>query len=361
VTRPIMIKRKTNNSLSLKNMIVRKERWIRSFINTKIGLIPVIANTLTHYDTYGTINARIGINRHNYSIIPGLYASGKPDANSPVLVTANYKLTFDKVRSSLQGISAWILLLDTKGVNVWCAAGKGTFGTKELIKQIEVTKIGELINHKSLILPQLGAPGVSGYEVTKKTGLSIHYGPVYAKDIPAYINRSMVKTDEEKIIHFTTIDRLVLTPIEIKSALVSSIIAGIIFFIAHSIASQSFTLKFLNDYFSFLGAIITGGFIFPLILPILPFRSFALKGALLGLFYSVILAFFNKSSLGNILFGFCIYIPVISFMALNFTGATTFTSISGVKKEIKIATPLYLLSVITGIIIKIIILIRSAL
>ena len=117
----------------------------------------------------------------------------------------------------------------------------------------------------------------------------------------------------------------------------------------------------LNDYFSFLGAIITGGFIFPLILPILPFRSFALKGALLGLFYSVILAFFNKSSLGNILFGFCIYIPVISFMALNFTGATTFTSISGVKKEIKIATPLYLLSVITGIIIKIIILIRSAL
>ncbi len=70
MTRPIMIKRKINNSLSLKNMIVRKERWISSFINTKIGLIPVIANSLTHHDTYGTINARVGINRHNYLEVP---------------------------------------------------------------------------------------------------------------------------------------------------------------------------------------------------------------------------------------------------------------------------------------------------
>lgn len=67
-----------------------------------------------------------------YTIDPGLYALGNPDESSPVLVTANYKLTFDRLRQSLPKLDAWVLVLDTKGINVWCAAGKGTFGTGEV-------------------------------------------------------------------------------------------------------------------------------------------------------------------------------------------------------------------------------------
>jgi len=36
----------------------------------------------------------------------------------------------------MPGRNLWILILDTKGVNVWCAAGKGTFGTEELVFRI---------------------------------------------------------------------------------------------------------------------------------------------------------------------------------------------------------------------------------
>ena len=66
---------------------------------------------------------RWSIGRNNYKIEPGIYALGSPDKNSEVLVTANYKLSFDTLRKNLTGLNVWILVLDTKGINVWCAAG----------------------------------------------------------------------------------------------------------------------------------------------------------------------------------------------------------------------------------------------
>ena len=85
---------------------------------------------LTWRDRLGALRVRLGIARHAYSVEPGLYQVGAPSAESPVLVTANYKLTFDTVRAAIVGLDVWLLVLDTKGINVWCAAGKGTFGTR---------------------------------------------------------------------------------------------------------------------------------------------------------------------------------------------------------------------------------------
>ena len=78
-------------------------------------------------DYCGTIGARLGLNRSTYLITPGLYCTGQPTPASPVVVTANYKLSFDALRKELSGESVWILVLDTRGINIWCAAGKGTF------------------------------------------------------------------------------------------------------------------------------------------------------------------------------------------------------------------------------------------
>ena len=85
----------------------------------------------------------------HYTVEPGLYAVGKPDERSPVLVTANYKLSFDKLRNELTGRNVWILVLDTKGINVWCSAGKGTFGTMELVGRIESTGLPILYRTES--------------------------------------------------------------------------------------------------------------------------------------------------------------------------------------------------------------------
>ncbi|RXM21708.1 acetyl-CoA synthase subunit gamma, partial [Citrobacter sp. AAK_AS5] len=87
-----------------------------------------------------------------------------PDKNSPVIVTANYKLTFDVVRNAISGMNLWMLVLNTHGVNVWCAAGKGTFGTGEIARMVKMTKLATIVSHRNLIVPQLGAPGVSAQD-----------------------------------------------------------------------------------------------------------------------------------------------------------------------------------------------------
>ena len=218
----------------------KEDNWIVGEINTSVGIVPQVSTQLSFSDTLGSWKARWGINRMNYKINPGLYAVGNPNGESPVLVTANYKLTFDTLRKELNELDAWILVLDTKGINVWCAAGKGTFGTKELIARIGKTKLNEIVSHKTIILPQLGAPGVSAHEVTKHTGFKVVYGTVRAKDIKEFINSGMKATPKMRKVQFTIYDRLVLTPMELVSTFKNSMIVFGILFMLNLIAAIPF-------------------------------------------------------------------------------------------------------------------------
>ena len=139
---------------------------------------------LTAADHRDLFLARIGIRRNDYRVPPGLYRLGNPDKESPVFVSANYTLSFDALRSALKGINSYILVLDTHGVNVWCAAGKRTFGTRELLRRIEAVKLGEVVSHRKLILPQLGASGVAAHEIKKYSNFTVEYGPVRAEEVP---------------------------------------------------------------------------------------------------------------------------------------------------------------------------------
>src|SRR5512142_76864 len=145
--------------------------------------IPQVSTRLKPSDFLGSVMVRWGINRNRYRVDPGLYEVGSPGPDSDVFVTANYKLSFDNLRKNLSGINGWILVLDTKGINVWCAAGKGTFGTRELVNRIGLVSLEKIVNHKRLILPQLGATGVAAHKVKEETGFNVHYGPVRASDI----------------------------------------------------------------------------------------------------------------------------------------------------------------------------------
>ncbi|MCG2735325.1 MAG: carbon monoxide dehydrogenase, partial [Candidatus Methanoperedenaceae archaeon] len=138
------------------------------------------SSDLIFADHLDHLMARLGIKRNQHVIEPGLYALGKPTKDSPVFVSANYTLSFDALRSALAGIDGYILVLDTKGINVWCAAGKGTFGTDEVVRRIEAVKLHEKVNHRKLIVPQLGATGVAAREVKARSGFKVGFGPVRA-------------------------------------------------------------------------------------------------------------------------------------------------------------------------------------
>lgn len=298
------------------------EEWITGRVSTAIGEIPQASTILSFKDTSGSWKARWGINRMNYIIHPGLYCVGSPGNQSPVLVTANYKMSFDSLRSELSGMDAWIMVLDTKGINVWCAAGKGTFGTEEIVNRINKVSLQSIVSHRTLILPQLGAPGVSAHDVLKKSGFRVVYGPVRAADVTAFIKAGMKASPQMREVKFTFLDRLVLTPVEIVQAIKPALIIPAIFIILSLIGFNIFTTK---DLIVYLGAIVAGCFATPVLLPWIPGRAFALKGWLMGVVWVAIVFAFQGCFTASLIswkqvLAYLLILPSLSaYLAMNFT------------------------------------------
>ena len=314
----------------------------------KIVSIPSVATTLTAKDRWETVKVRLGIGRMNYKIDPGLYSAGKPNSSSPVLVSSNYKLTFDALRKNLAGLDCWLVILDTKGVNVWCAAGKGLFGTDEVISRIKECGLSNLVTHTKVILPQLGASGVNAQEVRKQTGFSVIFGPVRACDIKEFIASGFTATDQMRTVEFPLRDRAVLTPVELVMAAQKSLLAFGVIFLLGLIAKRPFGAFDLALY---SGAVVIGTVITPLLLPLVPGKPFSWKGWLLGaLWTALMLWLFGWYASAPILAaGYLLLLPAVSaWFALNFTGSSTYTSPSGVLKEMRIALPLIIGSAAIG-------------
>jgi hypothetical protein len=126
------------------------------------------------------------------------------------------------------------------------------------------------------------------------------------------------------------------------ASLVYLIIIGII---SGDALSWSIILQFLL----FLGAILIGCTLVPAFLPFIPGRPFAFKGWLMGTIATFVLVWLSTQS-WSINMAYLLILPAISaYLALNFTGCSTYTSLSGVKKEMKIALPLLIFSAISGI------------
>jgi acetyl-CoA decarbonylase/synthase complex subunit gamma len=294
----------------------------------------------------------------HYTIDPGLYALGNPDATSQVLVTANYKMSFDKLREALPNRSLWILVLDTKGINVWCASGKGTFGTTELVARIESSGLGRVVSHRELILPQLSGPGIAAHLVRKLSGFKVTYGPIRAKDLPVFLDAGFKATPEMRLKTFTTWERMELIPMELMGALKVGLIIIPIFFLLALIgkSGEGWGSGLSHGLFSVLAmltAILTGAVLTPLLLPWLPGRAFSVKGLCLGFMTAAIVIFswgaWIKTGHLEIL-AWLLLIPTISaYLAMNFTGASTYTSLSGVRKEMRWALPLEISAGIVGI------------
>jgi NAD-dependent dihydropyrimidine dehydrogenase PreA subunit len=138
----------------------------------------------------------------------GLQRIGSPGRNSPVLVTCNFYLTVRRLIKKLHGLDAWLLVADSKGVNVWCAAGGEEFNTRSVVSAVKTSGIAEIVNHRRLILPPLGAPGIKARAVEKQTGWSVHWGPVRAQDIPQYLRQGYRWADEVKRATYNWRERL---------------------------------------------------------------------------------------------------------------------------------------------------------
>jgi hypothetical protein len=329
-------------------------------IKTRAGEVPRISSTLRLCDHLGTFEARWGIGRMNYRVDPGLYALGNPNEQSPVLVTANYKMSFDELRAAIPGQDAWILVLDTRGINVWCAAGKGTFGTAELVARIESSGLSQVVSHREMILPQLAGPGVSAHRVKKFSGFKVIYGPIRAMDLAVFLDGGLRATPDMRLKTFTIRERTVLIPVELVGALKWALIVVPVFFFVDSIwGTAGFATNARSQGFysvlAILMAIFSGAVLTPLLLPWVPGRAFSFKGLILGIVTTLFFVAYRWDNwdtwavrLETV--AWFLLIPAISaYLAMNFTGSSTYTSLSGVKKEMRWALPLQIGAGIFGL------------
>jgi hypothetical protein len=329
--------------------------FVNCWLKTPIGQVPQIATQLTWTDRRGSWAMRWGIGRDRYQVTPGVYAVGQPDEKSPLLISANYKLSFDCLRAALNGLNAWILVIDTKGVNVWCAAGKGTFGTDEIVRRCQSTRVDRLVCHRQLIVPQLGAPGVAAYKVKQETGFSVIYGPVRAGDLKAFLRDNLQATPKMRQTTFSIWERLILTPVEVTVLRKPIFISIMLLFVLSGIGADIFSFsaawqRGLAAAAAGITGVISGCVLTPILLPWLPTRAFAAKGALLGLISATVLYLgpYRAAEPSGAVSLYLLVIAVSSYTAMNFTGSTTFTSPSGVEKEMRIAIPCQVLALLVA-------------
>ncbi len=332
-------------------------------MQTLAGSVPVVTTKWSLPDVLSTIRVRWAIGRMHYTVEPGIYAIGRPDENSHVFVTGNFKLTFDHVRRDLEGLNAWLLVLDTKGINVWCAAGKGTFATKELVNRINRVGLDQVVKHRKLIVPQLGAVGVSAHEVKSQTGFSVIYGPIRSEDIKEFVRNGLKASKEMRAVTFPLWERLKLIPVELSYGKYYLFVVPLFLILLSGLSRDGYSIDLalrggLRAVINLLVAYLAGLVIVPVLLPWIPFRRFSLKGLLAGWLLTLVLFIFHLTGQNplEIISWFLMSGGLSSFLAMNFTGSTTFTSLSGVQKEMKTALPMQItmagLGLITWIISK---------
>lgn len=317
------------------------------FVATPAGQVPRVRTRPGLRDRLGTVRARTGIARNRYRVNPGLYCTGDPDAHSPVLVTANYKLSFDALRQELTGLSTWILVVDTRGINVWCAAGKGTFSGDEVAYQVLRTRLAAIVAHRELILPQFAATGVAAHALRKQCGFRGVFGPLRAADIRRFLAGSGEADEAMRTVTFSLAERLVLVPVEIALIWKPFLLITLAVFLLSGIGPDLYSIdaagiRGLTAAGATVLAILAGALAVPALLPWIPGRQFWLKGAqagaTAGLLYQVLIPA-GSGTVGKA--GLWLWmVAAASYMAMNFTGATPFTSLSGVEKEMRKGLPL---------------------
>jgi 2-polyprenyl-3-methyl-5-hydroxy-6-metoxy-1,4-benzoquinol methylase len=286
----------------------------------------------------GIIGSYLSLPFKSVPMRTGLYKIGNPNKNSPALVTANYLLTFTSVRKHLKELDCYLLVIDTRGINVWCAAGEGNFSAQEICNSLSATRAGEVVAHRKLILPKLSANGVRYRDVKRLSGWDAVFGPVYARDIPEYLNASATRSDHMERVRFDFSERLRLS---VPFAL----------FVAFWLVLP---LVFFRHLYSPMVPLIglAVGLAFPAAFYILPTGQFFKKALSLGVVGSLAAGLYLLSAgaqARDIVQWSLIIVFLTTFISMDFSGMTPVSNHSRIREEFYVVIPLLAMIVISYI------------
>ena len=219
--------------------------------------------------------------KRTYAVKPGLYYTGdRYDHDSPLLVTANYHLTvFLLVRRLRRNVR--LLVVDTDSINVWCAAGKGTFCNDAIFEQLN--RYGQHLpkddGRLKLILPKLCLAGVD-IGALREAGFDAIIGPVYGKDLPTYLSTAPCKDRDTDRVLFGLQSRLFTAPPGLLQTLKYSVTLLLALWLARQI------WPFALPVAGVLGLTMVLTIAYPVCFPYLPGKWFAVKGLSLAIVVS---------------------------------------------------------------------------
>jgi len=124
----------------------------------------------------------------------GVFTIGNPTPDAPVLVTCNFDYTVRHLKKYLidKNIDCYLLVVNTNGTNVWCAAVEGIFPTENVLSYLKIYDVQKLINHNRLVLPQLAVAGIKR-KVLEEHGWQGIFGPVYFKYLDEFLKNNLQK------------------------------------------------------------------------------------------------------------------------------------------------------------------------
>jgi len=294
-------------------------------------------------------------------IEPGIYQSGNPDKTSPIIVTANYDYTYIKVMRALNGIDAWVLCIDSNGINVWCAARGGDFGNEQLIEAVEATGIHNFTDKRTLILPQLAAGGVAIPLLPKKSEFpfKIVYGPIWSKYLSQFIkDQPAQKPNSMKLAKFTLKHRI-RAGITHTTFLFRKIFLLPLIFL--SLLILSLNLFQGADWYHnlwWVGEIILWilitNVLISFLFPLSNFtRTFIFKGiffALINLIVLGVLTWILHKSIWYLLLNTCFFLWIAFFSTMSFSGYIMSTNPREIQAEYPIFTKVNLILLIASVI-----------
>lgn len=257
--------------------------------------IGVTTSSLTTTDRLVHLLARLGVRRNEWRVRPGLYSLGEAGPDSPVFA--------------------------------------------------------RIVEHRTVIAPQLSATGVAAHEVRERSGFRVLFGPVRAQDIPEFIETGKA-TEEMRRVRFDLKDRVVLISVEVKGAF--PLVAGA--------AALSYLAGDLIGAAGIASASAAGLAGVPTLLPWLPGEEFSVKGFFLGGLVglgsaAISLARDDGKGLPLRLLKAASYAlalpPITAFLGLMFTGSSTYTSPSGVRREMNTYLPVMVVMSAAGLIMNI--------
>jgi len=118
---------------------------------------------------------------------PKLYEIGEVSADSPLLVTTNFSLSYYSVESEVEAsrVPSRILAVDTEGTSVLTAWAADKFNPETITEAIKAAGVEEKLKHHKVVIP--GHVAVIAASLADESGWQVLVGPKDATGIGPYL------------------------------------------------------------------------------------------------------------------------------------------------------------------------------